>query len=149
MKLKLLRTPASKVIFVVIVLILSVLRFGGFVEFGPTLYGDTTKAVEIQVLYPEGSGFKNISDKVPYTEGSTAQSVLMDYGRTKKVSVVLAAGNAYVRGIGGLMERDLGDTFGWVYTVSGESPMVSAAEFALEGKEVVVWEYVDYNAVFK
>lgn len=148
MKLKLLRTPQSKVIFVVIVLILASLWFGGFFEFGPTLSGDTNKAIELQVLYPDGSGFENISDSVPYTEGSTAQSILMDYGRMKKVSVVLAAGNAYVTGIGGLMERDLGDTYGWVYTVNGESPMVSAAEFELEGKEVVVWEYVDYNAIF-
>lgn len=103
----------------------------------------------LEVRYPADSGLESFIVDIPWAEGLTVQAALVDYGKANGIPVVLAKGSLYVQGIGGLLEGDMGDTFGWVYTVDGESPMVSAAEFQVEEGAHIVWDYIDYSALFE
>lgn len=116
---------------------------------GPEAGPEAGPVATLEIRYPADSGLESFTVDVPWTEGLTVQTVLVDYGKANGVPVVLAKGSLYVQGIGGLLEGDMGDTFGWVYTVDGESPMVSAAEFPVEEGAHILWDYIDYSVLFE
>ena len=51
-------------------------------------------------------------------------------------------GDVYVSAIGGVSEFDFGPTSGWMYSVNGVSPSVSASAYTLKSGDVLVWYYV-------
>jgi len=55
--------------------------------------------------------------------------------------VRLNARGAYIAGIGGLNERDLGPRSGWLYSVNGQFPAMSASIFRLSTGDTIVWHY--------
>ena len=55
--------------------------------------------------------------------------------------VRLNARGAYIAGIGGLNERDLGPRSGWVYSVNGQFPAMSASARRLSAGDTIVWHY--------
>lgn len=55
----------------------------------------------------------------------------------------VALGNVYVSSIAGLAEKVHGPLSGWKYSVNGQYPMVSCAEYILKSNDEIVWEYVD------
>ena len=50
-------------------------------------------------------------------------------------------GSVYVEGIGNLNEFDCGGTSGWMFSVNGEVPSVSAGEYVLKDGDIVRWYY--------
>ncbi len=48
---------------------------------------------------------------------------------------------AYISGIGGIYERDFGDSSGWIYFVNGVSPSVSCGQYKLTDGDVIEWHY--------
>lgn len=69
--------------------------------------------------------------------GDTAYSVLI----RKLGSKVSAKGSGYVRGIDGLKELDYGPLSGWMYSVNGKFPNVSADSYTLKNGDIVAWCY--------
>lgn len=48
---------------------------------------------------------------------------------------------AYISGIGGIYERDFGDSSGWIYFVNGVSPSVSCGQYKLTDGDIIEWHY--------
>jgi len=68
-------------------------------------------------------------------EGSTVRQALDASG------VRVNARGAYIAGIAGLSEGDLGPRSGWMYSVNGEFPNTSASAFRLSAGDSIVWRY--------
>lgn len=51
------------------------------------------------------------------------------------------ARGAYIVGIGGLSEGDIGPRSGWMYSVDGQFPSASASTFRLSAGDRLVWRY--------
>jgi len=74
------------------------------------------------------------------SESRTALGALLKASEAKGFEVDVS-GN-YVRGIGGVYEKSLGETSGWMYSVNGEIPMVAASGYQLEPGDTLVWYFV-------
>jgi len=48
----------------------------------------------------------------------------------------------YVRGIGGIYEKYMGETSGWMYSVNGDTPMVPASDYELNLGDTLLWYFV-------
>ncbi|KZL92029.1 cell wall-binding repeat-containing protein [Clostridium magnum] len=77
------------------------------------------------------------STAIEMQSGDTAYSVLI----RKLGSKVSTKGSGYVRGIDGLKELDYGPLSGWMYSVNGKFPNVSADLYTLKNGDVVAWCY--------
>lgn len=77
-------------------------------------------------------------------DGDTAFDVLLRAANEKRIAVAYNRpyGDVYVSAIGGISEFDYGDTSGWMYSVNGVSPSVSASAYTLKSGDVLVWYYV-------
>ncbi len=82
---------------------------------------------------------------IDLTEGDTPFDILRRETKRNKIQMQFSrtplTGSVYVEGIGNLNEFDCGGTSGWVYSVNGETPSVSAGEYVLEDGDVVRWYY--------
>lgn len=74
-------------------------------------------------------------------DGSTVLSVTEEAARRAKTVLDIDAAGTYIRGIGGISERDFGPLSGWVFRVNGEYPNVSCADFTLSPGDTVEWIY--------
>ena len=68
-------------------------------------------------------------------EGATVRQALDASG------VRVNARGAYIAGIGGLSEGDIGPRSGWMYSVNGQFPNSSASAFGLSAGDRIVWSY--------
>lgn len=75
-------------------------------------------------------------------EGSTVLDVITEAARRAGVLLEFDSAGTYLRGIDGIREFGFGSLSGWKYSVNGEYPSVSCAEYELSPGDVVVWEYV-------
>ncbi len=85
-----------------------------------------------------------ILDKVemPLGEGESVYDILVKAAREYKIHLdVSTSGSAYVKGIAYLYEFDFGDLSGWMYSVNGEMPSVSAADYLLSDGDEISWQY--------
>lgn len=83
---------------------------------------------------------------VNITDGTTAYDVLCFYCRRNGIPLAVsgAGKSIYVCSVGGIGEFDAGDTSGWIYTVNGKRPAVSAGEYVLSDGDTVTWTFVRY-----
>ncbi|ODA43087.1 X2-like carbohydrate binding domain-containing protein [Desulfosporosinus sp. BG] len=77
------------------------------------------------------------STTVPLESGDTVYSVLI---KTLGQAAVTGSGS-YVTGINGINAGTDGPSSGWMYSVNGAYPSVSAASITLTNGDVVVWQY--------
>ncbi|GAB6155818.1 hypothetical protein JCM17380_45690 [Desulfosporosinus burensis] len=77
------------------------------------------------------------STTVPLENGDTAYSVLI----RKLGQAAVTGSGAYVSGINGINAGTDGPSSGWMYSVNGAYPSVSAAAITLTNGDVVVWRY--------
>lgn len=72
--------------------------------------------------------------------GATVDDALMATG--VDVGTTSSSMGAYVSSIGGLAEKDAGETSGWTYYVNDESAAVASSESVLQDGDSVEWRYV-------
>jgi len=77
------------------------------------------------------------STTVSLTSGDTAYSVLIN----KLGQAAVTGSGSYVTGINGINAGADGPSSGWMYSVNGAYPSVSAAAVTLKNGDVVVWRY--------
>jgi hypothetical protein len=77
--------------------------------------------------------------EVPYTEGMTGMDALKAAAKLKGIEVDESHG--YVRGIGGLYEKDCSGSSGWLYNVNGEYPNVSCDKYKLNENDTMTFIY--------
>lgn len=81
-----------------------------------------------------------LTEKTVIENGDSALSALKKAAADNNISVDESHG--YIKGIGGLYEKQCGGSSGWMYTVNGQSPAVSAAQYALNPGDTVIFYYV-------
>lgn len=125
-------------------------------------YQGYTAAFMVTVKNPDGTSpvQHTVSVRVKNNDGTIASNnaVVIEEGETTALDVlkeVLDAGNinyviqnnTYVKEIDGLGEFELGENSGWMYSVNGTTPQVTAAsDYVLEDGDIVLWYYsLDYT----
>jgi hypothetical protein len=82
---------------------------------------------------------------IDLTEGDTPFDILRRETKRNKIQMKFSktplTGTVYVEGIGNLNEFDCGGTSGWMFSVNGEVPSVSAGEYVLKDGDIVRWYY--------
>ncbi|MDO5381530.1 MAG: DUF4430 domain-containing protein [Eubacteriales bacterium] len=76
------------------------------------------------------------------TEGMTVYDVLSEVGKLNNLDIVSNPGHTYVMGIGGLKEKMIGITSGWMYSVNGKAPNYGANAYEVKNGDVILWYYV-------
>ncbi len=74
-------------------------------------------------------------------ESTSAYDVLVAAAKENKITLDVASGGGYVRGIAGIYELEFGELSGWMFFVNGTAPSVSAAEYILSDGDCVEWRY--------
>lgn len=77
--------------------------------------------------------------RLPYIEGESVDELLTRAANSAGFTVDRESG--YVRGIAGVYEKAYGEMSGWIFTVNGEMPSVSAADCILSDGDRVEWRY--------
>ena len=77
------------------------------------------------------------------TPGQTAFDALSQTGLALDYSGSPSRKNVYLRGIGGLYERDCGPSSGWVFSVNGAYPNTSCSKVTLSDGDVVSFQFTD------
>ena len=75
-------------------------------------------------------------DTITLKKGSTAYDALQATG------LAIGGNSTYVSSIGGLAEKQLGKTSGWMYEVNGTTPMTSCGNCKLSDGDTLRWYYV-------
>ena len=75
-------------------------------------------------------------DTITLKKGSTAYDALQAMG------LAIGGNSTYVSSIGGLAEKQLGKTSGWMYEVNGTTPMTSCGNCKLSDGDTLRWYYV-------
>ena len=79
-------------------------------------------------------------------KNSTVYDIFKAACREKKIPFIkeqkTGYSGVYVSSIGHLAEFDAGRNSGWMYSVNGEIPNLSASEYKLKNKDKIVWYYV-------
>lgn len=138
------------VVLLVTILLLSVSACEKPEEDVAEVYDNKAEAnwVLLTIDYPEESGIQDIVDLKVYTvnDTMTPMNVLMSYGETNCIPVVISEGSqGYVQGVGGVFENDYNTPSGWVYTVNDEMSMEAASDCQLKNEDKLVWSYVSYS----
>lgn len=113
--------------------------------------GDGDKTVTFTVdasaalAYPAGEALPEGGILFPETElllyeGESVMDILLR--ATEACGLRIEVGGGYVEGIAGLYEFACGNESGWMYTVNGELPGVSAEDCIPKNGDTVVWVYV-------
>lgn len=91
----------------------------------------------------KGYDNKDLSGHVPFKDGMTAFRALKAITDSKKIALDYSGfGTAvYVKGINGQSAGDKSAQSGWIYTVNGKTPNVSAGIYALHSGDTLVWTY--------
>lgn len=79
--------------------------------------------------------------KCSVKKGTTVFDLLSGECGKRGLSVV-HQNKSYIVSIGGLAEKDCGNSSGWMYTVNGKKPMMAASKYVLQDGDVVEWYYV-------
>lgn len=97
---------------------------------------------------PELEDFEEINeDPFIAEEGSSVLEATQLYCMSHDISISVDKSRGYVSEIAGLTEGDYGKQTGWVFTVNGETGMLTAEEQILNEGDKIVWEFVDFSAV--
>lgn len=115
---------------------------GGGIAVTVTVDHSAALAYELAAeLSENGTMLSEYTVSVP--EASTAFDALIAAAKEQQIQVDHADGifGEYVRGIGGLYEFDCGSESGWLYSVNGVRPSVSAGAYILSQGDVVEFVY--------
>ena len=77
------------------------------------------------------------------TPGQTAFDALSQTGLALDYSGSPSRKDVYLRGIGGLYQKDCGPSSGWVFSVNGAYPNTSCSKVALSDGDVVSFQFTD------
>ena len=77
------------------------------------------------------------------TPGQTAFDALSQTGLALDYTGSPSRKNVYLRGIGGLYEKDCGPSSGWVFSVNGAYPNTGCSNVALNDGDVVSFQFTD------
>ena len=109
-------------------------------------YINTTKAKKKPSPPEKASSAKTTSAK---TEKETQAQLSVELSVNCEKAVAYGAdypkylmSKSYIVSIGGLSEKDCGGSSGWLYTVNGVKPMMSASKYVLKDGDTVEWYYV-------
>jgi hypothetical protein len=80
------------------------------------------------------------SVNITVTEGDSVYDALQKACKSNSIS--LSGSSSYVKGIGGLNEKDCGGSSGWMYRVNGVTPNKSAGKYLLSSGDKIEWYYV-------
>ena len=86
---------------------------------------------------PEDGTLFNTTLTVP--KGSTALDAIKAAALDSNVEIKENRG--YIRGIGGLYEKDCGGASGWMYSVNGTFPNVSSDKYKLNSNDKIELHY--------
>ena len=78
---------------------------------------------------------------VTFTPGESAYRLMVRTLKTEKLHFEADNSN-YLKAIGNLYAGDCGEMSGWLYSVNGEVPTVSAADYILQEGDVLRFYYV-------
>lgn len=98
-----------------------------------------TVTVSVTVSSDAVGGPVSGSTQATFQEGATAYDALCAVGLN--VNATQTGQGIYVSAIGGLAEKEHGGSSGWIYTINGERPGISAGSYELSDGDVVSWEY--------
>lgn len=110
-----------------------------------TLIIDCTNAVKYKdktgkdVTIPPNTNGIVLRTEVELEDGDTVMSVLKRAAKDKGIDI--ASTFNYVKGIGGLREKNCGASSGWLYSVNGVYPNVGAEQYDPAAGDVIKWEY--------
>ena len=95
---------------------------------------------------PDVEGFTTIEDD-PFIaeEGSTVLEATELYCMSHDMTITIEKNGSYVTEINGFAQGDYSDTTGWIFTVNGELPDVSAGEITIEEGDKIVWSFIDFS----
>ena len=96
--------------------------------------------VNMQVI---GMGNTMMSGTLSVDKGTSVYTVLTQLASQNGLSV--SGTKIYVKGIGGLKEKQHGPMSGWMYSVNGVAPNKAAIKYDLKDGDKVVWYYVNYE----
>lgn len=98
--------------------------------------------VSVVVLGLEGEIIFTAS--APYREGITVFDLLTETAKEKNIPVVFSGSKSspYITSIYGLSEKQHGPSSGWVYSVNGETVMVSSNKCVLDPGDCAEWKYI-------
>lgn len=82
------------------------------------------------------------------TPGQTAYDALKQTGLALDYSGSPSRKNVYLRGIGGLYEKDCGPASGWVFSLNGGYPNTSCSNVTLNDGDVVVFQFTDGTKLY-
>ena len=101
-------------------------------------------APEVRALLP-ADGWLLKETTVPIKEGDSVFDVLLRTCREKGIPMEYTDtplyDSAYIEGIGGLYEFDVGELSGWTYSVNGSFPNYGCSLYPLEEGDAVFWVY--------
>lgn len=116
-----------------------------------------TITVKISVLCTLAVGNPNLNpgitlpeDGVMFSEhsvklkpGQTAFDALQQTGLTLDYSGSPSRKNVYLRGVGGLYERDCGPASGWVFSINGKYPNMGCSNVVLNDGDSISFQFTD------
>ena len=113
-------------------------------HYGETSKGEAVGSVTLSVECEAAGKTFFPSAPVDIYDGDTAFDVLLRIANENRIAVAYSRpyGDVYVSAIGGVSEFDYGATSGWMYSVNGVSPSVSASACKLKSGDVLAWYYV-------
>lgn len=84
-----------------------------------------------------------IDTAVKVSPGSTAMDAIKAACRQSGIEINESRG--YIKGIGGLYEKDCGGASGWLYSVNGSFPYTSSDKYVLEANDTIELHYTVKN----
>ena len=96
--------------------------------------------VTLTLDYGEAAGDHAGTYTVGAVKGDSVYDVLRRFAARENIRIDVRG--SYVRGIDGVYEFDVSPSSGWMYSVNGEFPMVTATDFYVSDGDEIIWKYV-------
>lgn len=105
--------------------------------------------VKITIDYPDEAPIEDVVEyEILVPEGATVFEMLEAY--KEETNLILAyekKSYTYVTNIGGISEKDYGETCGWVFEKNDEMVIEDAAVCTLAEGDSIVWKYIDWSGM--
>ncbi len=101
----------------------------------------TTAAMQVSISISSDAAGSPVSydSTVSLAQGATVYDALVATGVSFNANTT--AYGKYVSSIGGLVEKEVSSTSGWVYSVNGAEPSASCSSYVLHDGDRVSWDY--------
>lgn len=104
-------------------------------------------SLTLRIVFPAESNLEDKDLTCHFDEGDTLRDILVAAGKQEGFPVTFKGSGATWRvlSIDNVEEDQYGEDSGWGYMVNDEYPMVSAAEYAPQDGDVVIWQYLSMS----